>query len=252
MKVQGLMGMCQGGKLVLAWRLFYECKTVLVSIAKDSEFTDTHRLFAIPYADTVVLDSGPGRWFVRVGVWGDVDRKVEWSGIFGPVLVISSNTVVPLPASTLPILYTEAITGAVRIHTGNVDSYYAVIEYSTEPTFKASMTKMLWENDGGRGYVDCTGLLYDYTYYIRISAFSADLSTLPLGIVKTFAEPVVVAAKKPARPIKYTTNVDYVMAKADEVLLRDAKLKGFRISSYTDYLRLIQAQARTTEQKQRL
>jgi hypothetical protein len=205
----------------------------------------------MPTCTGCILDTGSGYWFFRVGVWGE-EKKIEWSGIVGPFMVISKNVLVPLPPPTLKVIHTEALQGGVRMHTGNLTGYYTLIEYSTEPEFKASETKMLWDHDWGRGYVDCTGLLYEYTYFIRISSFHDDISKMPEGTIKPMAAPMVMKSKKPAKPVKYTTAVDYVKSRADEAVLKDMhERKNARFNSYSDYIRFLEAQARTIQKKER-
>jgi hypothetical protein len=252
MSVQNIGGQCIGQKLSLNWEILGEAKALSVQVATSADFLTRTRTFVMPIATGVELDTGMGAWFFRVGAWL-ADGRVEWSGIYGPVVVMTIKTLVPVPKAVIKIIRTEAIKGGLRIYTAGASEYYAVIEYVTDskrsvdvkPEFAASLTKTQYEFDWGRGFVDCLGLSPEYIYNIRITTFDRELGALPKDHIRQLCEPIILATKTPLRHMKPHDNYDRVMMRAGDEILRDVKqTPNYRFKTYQDYTQYLEAKAR--------
>jgi hypothetical protein len=94
------------------------------------------------------------------------------------------------------------------------------------------------QHDNGRGHMDCMGLLFPHTYFIRFRSFTEGPGELPTKSIKMLGEGIVLASKKPAKPIQHSTNTDRTGTIQDTHLVREVKEhKNFRFSSYTDYVK---------------
>ena len=238
MKIQHVVGQPNGKVLQLAWKCFYDTKQIIINVATDIEFYNNSRMFILPPAEECSLTLGTGWWFVRIGVFiGDpTNGHIEWSGVVDP-FYIESSEIPPLPESAINIVNTTPIQGGVRLHTGVYSKYHAFIEYSKDDHFLASETKMLYVSDWGRGYVDCTGLSPDYTYSIRLSSFVDSVEALPTNSIRLLGLPSVVLSKRTARPLRFLSNAEHNIKRADEQVLRGVKEnKNQRFSSYSDYM----------------
>jgi len=226
--------------MALTWSLFHDTPIVCIQLATDLEFTKTVRTFCLPPCNACSLDTGVGAWFVRIGVWVGTDHSgvVEWSGTYGPTEIVSKKGLVPVSKSALAVIHTQPIQNGLRIHTGALLPSYAFLEYSEEPQFLANRTTTLYVHDNGRGHVDCMGLLFPHTYFIRFRSFTEAPGDLPTASIKMLGEGIVLASKKPAKPIQHSTHTDRTHTILDVHLVREVKEhKNFRFSSYTDYVK---------------
>jgi len=248
MIIQNLSGGSVGDKLALSWELIGEAKALSVQVATSADFLTRERTFVVPAVTGLELDTGMGAWFFRVGAWL-TDGRVVWSGIYGPVVVMTTKKVVGVPRAVIKVLRTEAIKGGVRIYTGGPSQYYAVIESvrdtNKHPEFTASSTKTQYEFNWGRGYVDCLGLSPNYTYNIRLTTFNRDLATLPENDLRQLCEPIVLSLKDPLRNMKPRDNQDRTFMRGSDEILRDVKQNpNYRFASYREYTQFLEAQAR--------
>jgi len=248
MSVQQLRGRDSGGKLELTWILLCEEKMVAVQVAKDSEFTDTVRMFIAPRTTSCTIDIGFGTWFFRVGVWNgsncsDKFGTVNWSGIYGAVPIMSLTRTPALPKSPLKIVNTQSIEEGLRLYTGYVNPCYAIMEYSKDPNFPASKTKVIYGYDFGKGYFDCVGLDPVYTYSIRITIIQGLLTQY--SMLGTWATIHQKKAKAETNPHDLR---DAAIRASDKVLLREAKEKpNLRFTSQSDYAMYLAAKARNQD-----
>ena len=146
MKIQHVV-VSQAGEVVdFSWVYFCDAKNICVQTATDTEFTQWTRSYILPPSTECKLKMCRGSWFVRVGAWiGDTNGGViEWSGTVGPFDIITKNPLITVPAIIFPSIDSQSIQKGVRIQTGYTDPSYAIIEYSREPKFLASETKMIY------------------------------------------------------------------------------------------------------------
>ena len=245
MKVQNIV--LKGSyKLQILWDLLYDTKVITINIANDSEFTQNSRYLCIPQATSMILDTGVGSWYVRIGVWvssNPNEGTIEWSGIVGPVTIKTQKPVLPLISPKIKVHYNQSILGGVRLHTGKYENYYAILEYSTG-NFEASTTKTLYTFDPSRGYVDVVGLLKYNTYNIRIASFS-DEGQIPQDSVKQVCDWTVLKGKKPTILPKPLNSTDLTIQKADQALLQDTgEKRTIRFTSGTERTNYLAAKAR--------
>lgn len=237
MRIQHLIGACVNEKLALEWQTMVETEAVLVQIAYDVEFTDTTRTFILPKTNTCMLDTGPGHWFTRAAPWSK--GKIEWSGIVGPFVVASRKAVVPIKKSIIKSYNYIPLVAGIRIYTGRRSpAYIAFLEFSSEPTFIASLTKTFTVYDWGKGHVDFTGLNPNLSYHFRISSFTDEaLDTVPTTIKElgTWSE---LEKMTPLPAMVTRVHGDLANKKADELFVKEMKEKPSRhFASYADYIR---------------
>ena len=245
MKVQNVVLSQADQKLHISWDLLYDTKVITINIANDSEFTQNSRYLCMPQARSATIDSGKGIWYVRIGfcIPSKVNEGlIEWSGIVGPIQIITKQTIIPSIKAKITVHYNQSVLNGIRLHTGKYENYYAVVEYSTG-NFEASSTKTLIAFDSSRGYVDVLGLRNYNIYNVRIACFEGDL---PKDSVKQVCDWTVVRGKKPMILQKAHDNNEFTTNKADEAILRDTNgRQNLRFSSGTDYANYLAAKART-------
>lgn len=247
---------------MLTWELMEESRAVLVQIAQDAEFLRQRRTFMLPVGGAVALDCGPGNWWYRVGavVGGAADGVVDWSGIYGPIAVVSKKPVVPIAPARLQIKGTELTLEGIRLRTGLREPYYVFVDASLDKEFRAGAVETKYVHDHGAGFVDVEGLKEGEAYHLRVTTVAGDWTALgAAGRVESFCEGVelhgIRRGKVPAAittaaargtvdaVTRQNTGFDRVVADANRVLLREARDKPVqRFSSHADYLRFVQAE----------
>lgn len=250
MSIYGFQAQSVEGKLALVWEVQVDCVALSVQIATDSEFTQNERSFVLPVVKSVTLDCGKGAWFIRIGVWTGTKSigTVVWSGIYGPVSIVTSREIVPSVSSELTIVHTQAIQHGLRLHTGNEISRYFVIEKSQKTAFPASATVTMYAHDWGKGNIDCPDLLFGMPYSVRFGAFKTENLAAPE--IRQVGAWQVVHNKMAARPIKPMDSTHVGTGRADATLLREASQTQFvRFASHGDYLRFKAAETRTREER---
>ena len=272
MSIQSLEGSCSLGKLALSWEIRAAAKSLLISIATDSEFTANHRLFLIPPdIGGIQLDVGNptavagfakagsgGVWYARVGalVGDEFQGVVDWSGIHGPTLVVSEKGIPKEPDCALSLLHTQAIKEGLRLHTDYRDGIYAILEYGTDSRFLASLTKTVYALDVGNGYHDCFGLDTNLTYSVRIRTWGTRTKDprLPTGHafavkeVKPLSRALVAHGQAALKPGKPTSGGDLSATRAGTMVVNEAREQGrMRFATSADYMRYLSAKAKTSE-----
>ena len=242
------------GKLKVDWEPLTPYRAISVQVATDSEFTEQLHTFVFPpEAQSATLDvGGVGNWYARCGGWvgGEREGVIRWSGIHGPVPVLSRVALVAVlpPGAKLEILHTQSLVGGLRIHTGLTLPYYAVLEASKEERFLASETKSQYAYDLGLGHVECTGLPSEHKHSVRITLFTEDLGNLPKTSIKQLGGPwKTLWRMQSMRPPVAKNNTDKAVYAAQAAVLQDRKERPhMRFNSYAEYMEYLAAKERTS------
>jgi len=253
--IHRVAGSAVDGKLGISWMCFDTVKALSVSVATDIEFLTNERTFVVPPIQSILLDVGPGAWWIRVGAWDgtDAEGRIEWSGIQGPIPVLSTKPTLKEQDPAVVVIHTQAIQGGLRFHTTTQTPVWAILESSSHPRFPASSTKTRYMFDWGRGYVDCMGLQSGTLYSVRLRTFGPDSTTLPTGSVKQVSRGIVTHRKQSAKPLRLSSATDTTVRRGDEMLLRDAKeTPHVRFPSHTFYLKHKAALEKHKEERQDL
>jgi hypothetical protein len=244
--VQGITGTpTRDGKLALSWIVQTEHHAVSVQVAFDPEFTRSARHLVLPKGVTsCALDLGTGVWFYRVGAWlGPEPNRgvIDWSGIYGPVLLRSPKGALGLGPETLKVEQIQSLESGMRFHTGRMEEYMVVVRYvnlddKEEP-------RWVFVRDVGLGYLDILGISEKWRYTFTLF----DCKGFPSEGILSLGEGLTIAGRR-ALPSGPSLSVgDYSEHKADTAILRDLMEKqSVRFSSQADYLKYVAAKAKTT------
>lgn len=239
------------GKLHLCWITpAFDTRAIFVAIAEDTEFTINRRIFILPVVGEAKLTVGSGKWFVCVGAAHGKPESgiVEWSGIYGPIPILTSDAPT-LPTNSLPFLHTSPVSGGYRFHTGKSDPHIIVFEMgrAADVGVRFPLTSTHWKwviETGFMGWSDCWGLTYPETFAIRVSAlecaaFPTDRVVM-LGPGRVF--PRVVCARTPF----HRSLEDKQNARGDGILIQQRKVDpNMKFSSHSEYLRFQAALVRS-------
>jgi hypothetical protein len=267
MRVQNVQPRAVNDKLEVTWDTIETADTpraVIVSFSRDPEFARvTARHLVLPAGTkAMTLDTGAGRWYLRVGVLVGSEEAgtVDWSGVYGPVAVSSTKAAVGEFPPRLRVTGKEATLDGARLITGTRDPYYAFLEVSTSPEFRVGDTRMLYMRDPGRGVLELDAFAEGATYSVHVRSLEGPMAELPAGgRIAPLSAPVEVAGLQKVKPVvralgthlrgtvdmntRQPTGADVAQAEAHRVLLREARNNPVqRFSSYADYMRMVQAQ----------
>ena len=247
--IQRLSASAVDGKMGLSWFLVADTKAVSISVAHDKDFTMNPRSFVVPPIQSILLDVGPGTWWVRVGGWDGTEQegRIDWTFASKPVAVTSTTPLIKEQEPTLSVVHTQAIQGGVRFHTSNGPGQpvWVLLETSTDPRFPAFQTKTRYAYDWGRGNVDCMGLQVGTLYSVRLHTFF-----FPTKEVQQVSKGLVSHRLQPAKPLRLSSATDTTVRRGDIMLLRDAKEQpNLKFPSHTVYLKYKAATAKTVEDK---
>jgi hypothetical protein len=225
---------------------------LIIEVANDGELTTNSRRFLIPSATTsVLLDVGPGTWYVRIGacVGNEHGGVVEWSGVYGPCLLFcTTKDIVPSTPSSHVITSTQSILDGVRLFTEQSEDSIAMLEVvkttqSLCATTTAAHTRYIIVKNG-RNYVDCTGIAYPTEYTIRYTHISA-FPTKPS--ITQLKDGMVVSKQTALRPAPRIDSTAQATHTADVTVMRDIEqVKHPRFASHADYVRYMASRARMT------
>lgn len=251
MHIQQLLRGEDPSVLHLSWIHANFLRGILVQIATNVEFTETHRTFLLPLVSGCTLDTGSGNWYVRVGglVGDPVHGSVEWSGTYGPWPVLSSKPVVPAPSPKFQILYTHPVAEGFRIHTDPVDRTLAFWEVSQQGSFPASNTK--WYYDIAAGEFRVRHLDHTKLQFVRLHLLLIPVEVFhkPLNLVQANGllgtEYTIhslcsgrIAKGTPLKPLRISASSDKTHHRGDEALLQQATITpNMKFASHSDYLR---------------
>jgi hypothetical protein len=230
-----------GGKLAFSWENIAGSNGTLISVAADSEFTQTARHFIIPpTANNVSLElGGAAPWYARIGnlVGKETGGRILWSGVYGPITVPSRKPLIAEIPSTVRVMHTQAITEGIRIHTGSTLSNCAIFQYSESSTMQATRSKWIYTKDIGKGYLDCGGWLFPNKYHMRLYTWDG-VESVPSDDIVQLHVPKTFRDRQAARPPSKISAGLLTVSRSAAVFLNEAKVnKNLRFNSHSDYLR---------------
>lgn len=242
-------------RLSLEWEVLGKPIAISIQIALDSEFTQETRTFVLHNSLTsCILDIGAGNWFYRAGAWigTDTDGIIEWSGIYGPVVIQSKKGIVPLTPFPTFLTAIKPVLNGVVFHTGLNQRYYMVIHSTRNEHFKSSGLKSFYKHDWGNGSIQVSHLDPKETYSFQLQMFTSNIATLPdVNTIQLLTESYIVTNKKAAMPIKATNGTEKAVYAADRAMLQDAASgRKQTFFSYAQYLQFQAAKARTSASQQ--
>ena len=252
MAAQNVLGHLEGSSIHINWDLIQEPKAILVQFAFDVEFTNNVRSFLMPSASGGTFDLGNGNWYFRVGtLFGDDNQgKVIWTGIYGPAPISHPKLTISLRMPSLSLLHSQVLVDGIRLHTGSSKQNMFIVEYSEDPTFKASKTTTVYTSDLGKGYVDCMNLSHHKTYSIRFATYPTPNNKLPSDSLVQLERFISIHGKVPAAKAKLPDSGMHSASRGDDVILKEVRSKpNFKFPSHADYIRYQTAVARSQHEK---
>jgi len=233
MSIQNLEPTQIGSKLFLRWVCMTEdFHNVLLEVAQDSSFTKQTRLFVLPRCNYTELDIGGGFWYVRAGApRGDqAFGHIEWSGIIGPIVVVSPKQPPPLTSSQLSIVKTSPITNGHRIFVKGYDTRFHMLYELVE------QRKLFYTFDGATNhFFDIENLDPNTAYTVRIWGFE----NWPTDTVMMIGQWTILQNIK-AIPLtkaatKRVTNTDITQFSSYAGQAKDEKVQTMRFTSQKEY-----------------
>jgi hypothetical protein len=235
MSIQNLEPTQIGSKLSLRWINMTETfHHILVEVAHDSDFQKQARIFIVPRCNFVELDVGGGFWYVRAGVpHGDhAFGTIEWTGIVGPIVVISPKQPPPLTPSILSVLKTSPLTQGHRFY---VKGYHTKCHVLME-SFHDGKRHSFYTYDGAMNhFFDMTGLDPTQTYKVRMWGF-LDWPTdtmMMVGEWITLQNIQAIVVSKAAT--KRVTNTDIIQFSSFAGKAMDEKRTTMRFTTQKEY-----------------
>jgi hypothetical protein len=243
------------GKLKCEWENIPESRGALISVAHNSEFTTMTRHFLIPpTATSVYLDlGGTVPWYARIGnlVGKETGGRIAWSGVYGPLTIVSRKATIAEIPSKLRVMHTQAISEGIRIHTGHTLSNYGIFQYTESPTFEATKSKWIYTKDVGKGYLDCGGWLFPNKYHVRLYTWDG-VESLPSDRIAQLYVPKTFRDRQAARPPNKVSSGLLTVNRSAAVFLNEAKAnQNLRFNSHSDYLRYKAAFEATSEERRK-
>jgi hypothetical protein len=255
MNVQGLMGNCTSdGRLGLQWEAYGSPIAISIQVALDTEFTQEARTFVVPKdVKTCALDIGGGKWYYRVGAWigSDVEGVIDWSGIYGPISIVSRKGHIALQPFPTTLTSIKPTLNAIVFHTGLYENYYIVVQYTTKDDFKASSLKSIYRKDWGSGSIHVPGLDPAFTYSFQLQMICEEKGVLPKGTIRLLTDAYSVKNKRAGMPVRASSATEHANFTADRAILQDAVgRQKIKFGSYSDYWRFQAAKARTSARQE--
>jgi hypothetical protein len=247
MSIQNIEPTQIGQKLFLRWiNMLEDFHNIFIEVAQDSDFIKQARVFMLPRCNSVELDVGGGFWYIRAGVpKGDsAFGHVEWTGILGPVIVVSPKQLPSLTSPLLTITKTAPITNGHRIYVKGYDTKcHAIIEL-TESTFQR---KTIYTYDGAMNhFFDVTNLDPTKSYKVRIWGFEE----WPTDSIDMIGQWIVLqnikAIPTPKAATKRVTHTDVALFTSYTGLAQDEKLNTMRFSSQKEYVQWLSQKTKHT------
>ena len=252
MAAQKVLGHLDGSSIHINWELIQEPQAILVQFASDVEFTTNTRTFLMPSSSGGTFDIGNGNWYFRVGTLfgNESSGKVTWTGIYGPAPIIHPKLTISQRMPSVSLLHSQTLVDGIRLHTGSSKQNMFIVEYSEDPSFKASKTSTLYQSDLGKGYVDCNGLSHYKKYSIRFATFPIPNDKLPSESIVQLERFISIHGKIPAAKPKLPDSGMHSTSRGDDVILKEVRSKpNFKFPSHAEYLRYQAAVARSQREK---
>ena len=255
MSIQSILGVCTAdGRLGLEWEAYGSPIAISIQVALDTEFTQEARTFVLPKdIKSCALDIGGGKWYYRIGGWigSDVEGVIDWSGIYGPVSIVSQKGHIALQPFSTMITSIKPTLNAIVFHTGLYENYYMVVQYTTKEDFKASGLKSMYRKDWGSGSIHVPGLDSSLVYSFQLQMLSQERGVLPKTTIRLLTEPYSIKKKRTGMPVRAGSTIDQVNYAADKAILQDAVgRQKLKFGSYSDYWRFQAAKARTSARQE--
>ncbi len=255
------------GKLALQWGIPEQgYHGIVVAVSLHPEFPESaRRMFVLPPITECALDTGKGTWWVRVGgCEGSRETgKVNWSGVYGPVDIISAKSAIVPEPCPIKLIHSQQLQNGFRVHAEGSLRKGVLIERSSEKEggakFPIGTTQWYYSFDKGMGWIDCKGLQYPDLYSLRYSVFDmAPIQNPSFPWLHTFPTKQIYQVslgislhKKTASKVKLH-QIRNTMA-VDSLLMEQRKANpNMKFASHTDYLRYLAAQERLSDTLQRV
>lgn len=254
MLIQNVVGSCVGGRLVLQWTIHCDARAISVEIGTDRELTQGRKLFVLPVTTNCALSVGAGFYYYRVGAWvGEVNRgTIEWSGLYGPVAIISPRQPKPSPPLTLKFKELQPVYNGLKIHSEDITRYYAILEVS-KSELKASQKNVQYVLDDNKGFVTALNMSDQLKYTVRISTFENNASRLPTNEVLECTEGKVFTNQSSMKQQNLGLHQDRAQfAAANAILQQEQEGRPIKFNSHAEYTRYQALKAMTTAKKQTL
>lgn len=245
MEIQGIeISVPSEGQIALRWTTMVKVQALQLELGTNSTFTQNCRSILLPEAtQSCTVSVSSGAWYIRIGAWvgNELQGKVSWSGVVGPIPIVSTKPPTTQEPSDPRIRKTQELERGVRLYTLNPNPNWMYLEVSQDPAFRSTETTCSYAYDWGKGYVELMGLPEQQTYSIRCSPFSGYPTAAPFDLVKS----KTVVTLKPLRTITRQTGLDRTQHLEAKQYAREAKESPFvRFSSYSDYLKMVASRNR--------
>lgn len=214
---------------------------LIISVAYDDIFLDTHRMFLLPTsASTCTLSVGPGAWYVRIGCFlGNANEGIiEWSGIKGPIELTPSTTVIPLPPAPYDVLHHRAHDSGYRVVLRDAPSELYYIMRRTLGLARSWHYKYTPLHK----FVDMPAPVQHVKYTFQLWTFPA----FPTASIESIPDGYVFTDVQAEPPVVLKDSQDRVTHNVHRVILAEAIAKPVKFASHADYLRYQTALARTS------
>lgn len=255
MSIQNITGrQTMEGKLSLTWKNLTTPIAISIHVAQDSEFIQHSRLFVIPnHVDSCTLDIGKGSWFYRIGAWigTQAEGAIEWSGIYGPILLQTNKQLLPLKQFPYIIHAIKPALNSINIHTGAYEPCYMVIHSTDHHVLQASRTKSIYMFDWGGSIINVPNLDASKEYTFQIQTIAGNPAKLPTSTIEVCTEPYHIEKKRSGMPVQGRSGTDRATYAADKANLQHAIGKqSQKFDSYAQYIQFQAAKARTSASQQ--
>ncbi len=252
MLIQNVFGHTLQGRLVIQWENQCEALANCVEIGTNADLTENRKMFVLPVTTNCALATGTGKFFYRVGAFvGEKLRgTIEWSGLYGPIQINSNREAKPPPLTPLRIHHAQQQVDGIRYHTGTLEPYYAIIEYSKGP-FNASQKSFQYVLDSNRGYVDLLGIPHEFSYTVRITTMEGMSGRLPNGYIVEVSDGKIMTNQKSMKLQSLGIHQDRAAyAAASEILKQEQEGRPIKFTSHAEYTKFLAIKAISTGKKQ--
>jgi hypothetical protein len=252
MLIQNVYGQNLQGRLVIQWENHCDALANCVEIGTNADFTENRKMFVLPVTTNCALATGTGSFYYRVGAFvGEKLRgTIEWSGLYGPLQINSNRDPKAPPLTPLRIHHTQQQVDGIRYHTGTLEPYYAIIEYS-KGTLNTSQKHMQYVLDNNRGHVDLLGISYEFSYTVRITTLEDMSGRLPNGYIAEVSDGKILTNQKSMKLQNLGIHQDRAAyAAASELLKQEQEGRPIKFTSHAEYTKFLAIKSISTAKKQ--